>query len=227
MIDTTYRLETPEGIDLVISPAGPVSRGLALTIDVLIRQALLLAIGGVLAALGQAGIGIYLVLWFLAEWFYPVVFEVLGNGQTPGKKSIGLRVVNRDGTPIGWSASLIRNLLRAVDFLPAFYLTGIVSVLCTRDFQRLGDLAAGTLVISVREARVLEAPRDVQGAKVSPVPLSADEQRAISSFGERSAELSGQRVVELAELLTALTGKHGDDGATELLQIANGLTGRQ
>jgi len=206
-----------------------VSRGLALLIDILIRQVLVAAAGAGLALAGQLGMGIFLIVVFLGEWFYPVFFEVLGEGQTPGKKSMGLRVVNSDGTPIGWSASVIRNLLRFADFLPFFYVAGLVSMLCSTRFQRLGDLAAGTLVINLRDADPAASARarEVRGTRPARVPLDDREQRAILSFGERSAELSSQRVEELADLLAPLTGSRGARGSRELLRIANGIAGRE
>lgn len=228
MIDTVFRLETPEGIDLSISPAGPVARGLALAIDSAIRWGALLVVGVSLSSLGGAGIGIFLVLLFLAEWFYPVFFEVLYNGQTPGKRALGLRVVNADGTPVSWSASLIRNLLRVADVLPVLYVAGVVSILCSEKLQRLGDLAAGTLVINANAARLVSgSPRRVAGASYARVPLRPDEQRAILGFAERSAELSDERALELAGLLEPLTGDPRRDDAAELFRIANGLAGRE
>jgi len=189
-------------------------------------------VGAGLALAGQLGLGIFLVVFFLAEWFYPVFFEVLADGQTPGKKSMGLRVVNHDGTPIGWSASVIRNLLRVADFLPFFYVAGLVSMLCSRSFQRLGDLAAGTLVINLREASPASrtpARRgpEVAGARLARLPLSSIEQRSILGFSERSAELSAQRVEELADLLEPLTGCRGAEGSEALFRIANGIAGRE
>ena len=228
MIDTALRLETPEGIDLAISPAGPVARGLALAIDSAIRWGALLAIGLSLSFLGDTGVGIFLVMFFLTEWFYPVCFEVLYSGQTPGKRALGLRVVNADGTPVSWSASLVRNLLRVADALPVLYVGGVVSILCTDKLQRLGDLAAGTLVINVREARLSSgSPRRVAGASHASVPLRPEEQRAILGFAERSAEFSHERALELARLLEPLTGEARTDGAAELFRIANGLAGRE
>jgi uncharacterized RDD family membrane protein YckC len=228
VIDTVLRLETPEGIDLSISPAGPVARGLALAIDSAIRWGAMLAVGLSLSSLGGAGVGIFLVLLFLAEWFYPVFFEVLYNGQTPGKRALGLRVVNADGTPVSWSASLIRNLLRVADVLPLLYVGGVVSILCTDKLQRLGDLAAGTLVIHLPEARVASGSlRRVAGASHASVPLRPDEQRSILGFAERSGELSDERTLELAQLLEPLTGEARTDGPAELFRIANGLAGRE
>ena len=244
MIDTIFRLETPEGIELSISPAGPVGRGLAFAIDSAIRWGALIAVAVAIAGLSDMGVGIFALLFFLTEWFYPVFFEVLWNGQTPGKQALGLRVVNEDGTPVGWSASLIRNLLRVADGLPLFYIAGVVSILCSDRMQRLGDLAAGTLVINLRDAKLstastrsTHAGRASQaasttarwqelGASHARVPLRPDEQRAILSFAERSGELSDERALELAGLLAPLTGAAPSEAASELLRIANGLAGR-
>ena len=129
MLDTRYRVEIPGGIKLEAQVVGPIPRFFALAIDLAIRGAL-----------------------FLVEWFYPVLFEVLWRGQTPGKRALGISVINDDLTPVTLGPSLVRNLLRVVDFLPVFYLAGLVTMLSNRRFQRLGDLAAGTLVISVRES---------------------------------------------------------------------------
>jgi len=227
MIDTTHHLETPEGIDIGINPTGPIARGLAVFIDSLIRQLVVALAAGGAAYAGAAGVGFVLIAWFLLEWFYPVVFEVLGNGQTPGKRAFGLRVINRDGTPIGWGASLIRNLLRVVDFLPFFYVTGVISMLCSRDFQRLGDLAAGTLVVGVNEPRPSGKAIEVEGTRIAPIELRPDEQRAILAFAERSSELSAERTIELANVLQLLTGKVGSECVQDLLQIANGIAGRR
>lgn len=229
MIDTTYHLETPEGIDLAMSPAGPIVRGLAIALDILIRTALMMAFAAALASTGAVGSGIYLITYFVLQWFYPVIFEVLANGQTPGKRALALRVVHQDGTPIGWSASILRNLVRSVDALPLFYMTGVVSMLCNDRFQRLGDLAAGTLVIHERgrEGRKQAPSAHVEGAQSLSIALRPDEQRAILSFAERTPELSESRVVELAAILQSITGQTGREGATELLRIANGLAGKR
>ena len=227
MIDTLYHLETPEGISLHISPAGPIARSLAFGIDWAIRLLTIAVIAVPIRLIGDAGIGILMISFFLLEWFYPVAFEVLGGGQTPGKRAFGLRVVNLDGTPIGWNASLVRNLLRFADFLPALYAVGLVSVLCTENFQRLGDLAAGTLVITLDQPGRASPGQTIEGAKVSSIPLFADDERAVLAFAERSGELSEERMIELAAILEPVTAGRGAEGARELLQIANGLAGRR
>lgn len=227
--DATLRLETPEGIDLELRPAGPVARGLALSIDEAITQVASGIVGGALTYFGQAGVGVYLVVYFLLEWFYPVLFEVLRRGQTPGKQALGLRVVSADATPIGWSDSLVRNVLRVVDFLPAFYMTGLVSLVVTRRFQRLGDLAAGALV--VHDERAVEpallggeADRRLGAARL-PLPLAVDERRAIVGYAERQGALSPERAVELSDLLADVTGARGEAGRRQLVRIANGIAG--
>jgi hypothetical protein len=159
----------------------------------------------------------------LVEWFYPVWFE-LRSGATPGKKAMGLVVVHDDGTPVGPSASLIRNLLRALDFLPLFYATGLISMLIDRDFRRLGDLAAGTLVVYADRPRVdrhipERAPRAPTGR------LDTDLQQAILDFAERSPRLSRARCAELAELAvdkgSGGRNQGGEAAVAELLGVAN------
>jgi uncharacterized RDD family membrane protein YckC len=115
-VDTLRRFETPEGIEIELRLAGPVPRAGAFAIDLLIRFGLYLVLLP-LAGLAGVGVGLILLALFLLEWFYPVFFE-LRSGATPGKRAVGLVVVHADGTPVGPSASLLRNLLRALDFLP-------------------------------------------------------------------------------------------------------------
>jgi uncharacterized RDD family membrane protein YckC len=170
LLDTRQSLETPEGALLPLTPAGFGVRILAQTLDILIRFGISLVFVMIFSLLGRMGTGIALILTFLLEWFYPVFFEVTRNGRTPGKKWMGIRVVNDDGTPITFGPSLIRNLLRIVDFLPMMYLTGIIASLCNRQFKRLGDLAAGSMVIY--EAPTAREPSfEVRGQL--PVPMNS------------------------------------------------------
>lgn len=215
--------ETPEGVDLALRLAGPVPRAAAQAIDWLIRLVLYLVLTP-LAAFAGVGVGLMLLGLFLVEWFYPVWFE-LRSGATPGKKAMGLLVVHDDGTPVGPSASLIRNLLRALDFLPLFYATGLISMLIDRDFRRLGDLAGGTLVVYADRPRVdrhipEHPPRALAGR------LDTDLQQAILDFAERSPRLSRARCAELAELAASdgLIGGgvgRGEAAVADLLGVAN------
>ena len=147
MLDTVREVHTPEGVALRLPAAGPVPRALAWLIDLAIRMALLMAISMVLGMLGAFGNGVYLILLFVVFWAYPVVFEAMYGGQTPGKRALGLRVVSADGAPIGWMASFVRNLMRTVDMLPFGYGAGLVASLADPWSRRLGDTVAGTLVI--------------------------------------------------------------------------------
>ena len=149
LLDNRIEVATPEGVNIELTPAGPIVRIAAFAIDCLIRMAILLAVSITFSSAGNFGSGIVLISYFFIEWFYPVCFELLRNGQTPGKRAMSITVVLEDATPIRFSNSLIRNLLRVVDFLPVGYLFGIVATVVNPRFQRIGDLFAQTLVIYV------------------------------------------------------------------------------
>ena len=168
--------------------------------------------------------GLGSLLLFAVSWWYMVLFEVLRQGRSPGKQWMGLRVVHDDGTPIGWSASLLRNLLRFVDLLPFGYFFGAISCLQHPSFKRLGDIAAGTLVVYTE--RALNRPQ-LPGAEPrrAPVPLTLNEQRAVLGFAERQGELSPARVNELAALLAQPLHISAPKAVTELNGIARGLLG--
>jgi len=146
-LDTLALVETPEGTDLHADLVGLVPRALAYTVDLFIRIGIMFVLSILLLFFGEVGVGIYLIVFFVLEWWYPVLFEVYRGGQTWGKKAFNIKVVNDDLTPVSLGPSLIRNLLRGADIFPLFYAVGSVSVLCTNRFQRLGDLAAGTIVV--------------------------------------------------------------------------------
>ena len=223
-LDTIRSVETPEGITLDLRLAGPVVRALAWTIDCLIKYSALLLGLLVLALLGEAGTGLWLIAIFVAEWFYPVYFEVFRHGATPGKKAMGIKVVSDTGAPLDFSASLIRNLVRTVDFLPLLYGFGLISMLVQRDFKRLGDLAAGTVVIY--HSRTAAIPTLPPGPDNRPgLVLNAAEQGLLVNFAERSTTLSPERCAELADLLHDLTGKSGPAAVEELLANARWLLG--
>ena len=191
----------------MLSVAGLVPRGLAYLVDVSIRTVIYLAGAiGFGIWLGEAALGPILLLIFATEWFYPVAFEVLWGGRTPGKAGLGLRVVHRDGTPIRWPASLLRNLLIAADFLPFSYGFGMASMLCDGQARRLGDLAAGTLVIHSETPEPGAAPALDRRPVAPPMPLTPDEQGAVIAFVERSGALSSERIAELAAIPAALGG---------------------
>jgi len=226
MLDTYREIETPEGVELHLRAAGPVARALAYSIDLLLRGAVIFVLSIVLSVTGRFGMGMFMIVIFLMEWFYPVLFEVYRNGETPGKRMFGLRVVNDNGTPVGWGPSLVRNLLRTVDFMPSFYAFGMVSMLLNRDFKRLGDLAAGTIVVYQDRAALKVNIPDVP-AMAPPLGLNLAEQRAVITFAERSQRLTDVRSEELADLLTPVTGVEGRAGIQRLYQMANWLVGKR
>lgn len=223
-LDTLYEIETPEGIDLTARVAGPVPRILAYAVDLFYRTLILVVLGIAISVAGDAGVGLWLLVSFLLEWFYPVVFEVLRGGQTPGKRAFSIAVVNDNLTPIGWGPSIMRNLLRFADFLPFGYCAGIISMTCSRDFQRLGDHAAGTLVVHRDQTNTAAAlPRATPLAP--PRGLQLEDQQAIVSLSERSGELSRARQQELADLLQPITGRSGEEGLNRLHGIGRWLLG--
>jgi len=226
MLDTYREIETPEGVELHLRTAGPAVRALAFFIDLLLRGLVLFVLSFVLTVAGTFGIGLFLILLFLLEWFYPVLFEVYRQGETPGKRMFGLRVVNDNGTPVGWGPSLVRNLLRAVDFMPSMYVFGLVCMLLNRDFKRLGDLAAGTVVI-YRDRVTPQIALPEVPPLAPPLGLNLGEQRAVINFAERSQRLTDVRAEELADLLTPLTGVQGPQGIQRLYQMANWLVGKR
>lgn len=225
MIDTLRTVQTPEGIDLHLPVAGLVPRTLAWLIDALIRLLIYSGLATVLLVFGDTGAGLYLLAAFVIEWFYPVLFEVLRDGQTPGKRSYGIRVLHDDGTPIGWSASLIRNLLRVVDFLPIMYGFGMASIMLNRDFKRLGDLAAGTIVI-YRDVPLPVPKLSVSHPSRPPYALNLEEQQAIIAFAERSPGLTQERAEELAQLTGPLVANNPRPIET-LYSYAKWLSGDQ
>jgi uncharacterized RDD family membrane protein YckC len=214
-LDNTVEVETPERIRFRYRAAGPVRRGFAYLLDLLIRFAILVAIGiivGIATAfkpddLGQASQGFILVVTFALEWGYYVTFETLWNGGSPGKRAFGLRVVKEGGFPIGFVDSVLRNLLRAADFLPLGYVVGLTVMSGDSRFRRLGDRVAGTMVVIEDRVRVGEslkltppaAPGELEALPARP-PLSADELEALELFLRRQ-DLSPPRRLELAEMI--------------------------
>jgi uncharacterized RDD family membrane protein YckC len=227
-LDTLTSAETPEGIALALRPAGVVARSGAFAIDLLIRGALMLAVSVALTPLGRFGSGMALILWFALEWFYPVLFELLPGGATPGKRAFGLRVTMDSGLPITPAASLLRNLLRTADFLPFAYGLGLATVLMRSDFKRLGDIAAGTIVIHVQRATLHGALPEA--APVAPArALSPRAQAAVIAWAGRSTRITEARLAELAQLAAPATGVNAAsrDAVLRLLSVANWLMGKR
>ena len=226
MLDTLQQVETPEGLALQLRSAGMLPRCYAWLLDLGLRLGGVIALTMVLGLLKGAGVGVLMVLMFLIYWGYPIAFEVLNDGQTIGKRTMGLKVVNDNGTPVTWVPSIVRNLLRTVDMLPALYGFGLVSGLLDPAGRRLGDHAAGTLVVYT-ERNAVRPPAPPAPPVAPPLPLQQDEQRAIVAYAERMASMTAERQQELASLLQPVTGQRGEPAVRSVLGLANYLLGRR
>jgi uncharacterized RDD family membrane protein YckC len=218
-LDTTAVVETPEHVRFRYQLAGPARRIIAYVIDLFVRGAIVLAIamvaslGGALGPEGVAGFGLgaVLVVVFVVEWGYYVLLETLTAGRSVGKRAMRLRVVKQGGLPLGFGDSVLRNLLRAADFLPNLYAIGLLVMGNDRWFRRLGDMVAGTLVISEERIRMQQALRinpEPTAAELSRLPerppLSPGDVEAIELFLRRAGELSPARENELAEMVAPI-----------------------
>ncbi len=208
-------IPTPEGIELHYMLAGGGSRFTAELIDVLLRLVVLVAMSGVLIALG-GGVGaeIALIIASFLAWFaYDVVFEVWGAGRTPAKRWSGLRVVMAGGQPVGLGSSAVRTLLRLIDQWLTLGIVGMVCIQATSRNQRLGDLAAGTIVVRERTSRVAqqaEIPPNSLIAELDVTAITSEELSAVRDFLARRQSLKGEaRPRVAAALAERLEGKVG------------------
>lgn len=159
-MDEHLTISTPEQVAFQYEMAGIGSRFVASLLDHLIIFGTLfvincaiygLLLGAVLSG-GDEGavlliVAIMVVISFAIFWGYFALFETVWNGQTPGKRAGRLRVIRRDGQPVRAGEVMIRNLVRLVDFFPGFYAIGLITMFAHKDASRLGDLAAGTIVV--------------------------------------------------------------------------------
>ncbi|MBE2320169.1 RDD family protein [Solirubrobacter sp. CPCC 204708] len=204
-------IATPEGVQLALPLAGIGTRFMATLIDLLLGFSIAFvavlfagALGGRVAAAivgAAAALSVFVV--------YNVVFEVFGGGRTLGHRAAGLRVVADGGSPVGLRASLIRNTIRIVEFGFGFYLPAVISILVTRNNQRLGDIAAGSLVIRETRAPVYEQPQPVippaQFASWDVTGVGDAELAAVRTFLERRHSLApGTRAALAGELVEKL-----------------------
>lgn len=211
VLDTVVAAETPEGISLELRPAGLSARFAAFLLDWLIRLviAYAAAIGSVF--MGGFGVGFWMLLYFVLEWFYPVAFELSRSGATPGKSVVGIKVVMDNGLPITPAASFTRNLLRVADFLPFLFGAAIVSMLLRKDCKRLGDLAAATMVVH-QPPRPQKLRLDDVAPVIPVVPLAPRDQAAVIALAARAPTLTAERLDELAALAAAVSGDRGRAG---------------
>ncbi|MGB0775921.1 MAG: RDD family protein [Akkermansiaceae bacterium] len=229
-LDTLQRIELAEGVEVHLRIAGPYVRSLAYLLDLAIRVVasvvaylLLLLIGAVIGLGVSSGLG--MLVTFFIMFFYTIVFEAGKRGATPGKRVMGLRVVDASGAPVTWGQSFIRNMLRIADGMPVWgYAIGLSSTLMTRKFQRLGDLLANTVVVYEKMPQIHVAAMPPVLASVAPsAPLTREEQVAVMAFRERGGMWSEARRVELADHAKELTGASGATGMSKLLGVAHWL----
>ena len=178
LLDDRVTIATPEGVSLELVLAGVGSRFVARLLDTLIQGTIILALGIVVYVVPSPGIvrAIARILVFVVLFGYDIPFEVLKDGRTIGKSAAGIRVVGARGEPVSFLASAIRNIMRLFDFLPLLYVIGVVSIVASHDDQRLGDLAAGTVVVRDRFpglAAMRSAPVTVPAYSVASWDVSA------------------------------------------------------
>jgi uncharacterized RDD family membrane protein YckC len=243
MAESNIVVETPEQVGIDFEIAGVGSSFMAAVLDLLVMLVLLLAafilpivllpVGS--RAAGQIGenlargenaftavepaAGVVIgLLMFLVVWGYYLISELVTDGRSPGKRALGLRVVREDGLPIGAAESAIRNLVRLIDFLPMFYGVGLVTLVVSPRTQRLGDLAAGTLVVKDRAGqRIARMPEPVA---VTPAPavavadlLTRTERDLVDRFLARRLTLDDEARKRLARSIAApLRARLGDRG---------------
>lgn len=167
-LDDRITISTPEGIELALTLAGLGSRFIAGAADLIIQVVLIGILALVAGAIAGLLSAVTIVLVFMVWFLYPILFEVLGAGRTPGKRWTHLRVIRDSGAPVDLQASAIRNLMRLVDGLLLLYIPTMISIVVTARNQRPGDLAAGTIVIRENPVRA-PAPGP---ASAAPAPAS-------------------------------------------------------
>ena len=219
-IDTISSVISPEAVEIELRPAGVWVRSRAFLLDFVIRIGL--ALGAlflmlwILPLTKGFSIGLYFIVIFIIYWLYPVLFEVFWHGQTPAKRVFGLRVVQDNGTPISFTQSLIRNLMRTADMLPMYYGLGMSVMLMHPQFKRLGDILSGSLVIYTDEPKIKFNKQIFNGitAIAPPIALTRNERLSLILFIERLPHLSVARQQELADELLS----HSDIPANESIE---------
>jgi uncharacterized RDD family membrane protein YckC len=231
-------IDTPEQVELEFAVAGIGSRFVAVLIDHLIMGGVFLVVGllwGVLVGsvanrvnlLGKWILAVFIALNFVLYWGYFTLFEAFWRGQTPGKHVMKLRVIKDSGRQITLFEAMSRNLLRIIDYLPAFYLAGVIAMLSTKRHQRLGDLVAGAIVVHERsdeQPLLIERGTSIMPAQSLPAfdPVSsaaaqnagilpadavakfrADDLLLIESFFARALDLSLATRAEIAGRIAA------------------------
>jgi uncharacterized RDD family membrane protein YckC len=223
MASAEYSVLTPERVSLQYDIAGIGSRGAAAIVDTVIQVVSVIVLGfgsfaagvvGALFGIRADALGVFMLALFALALFvimagYFMLFEILWNGQTPGKRLVGVRVMRENGYPIRPVDSVIRNLVRIVDWLPGMYGIGVLTMLLNKRSKRLGDFASGTIVI--REG--------ARGAAAAMIPttstsrgyaLSNSDATLVRDFLGRRATMNGDARADLAQrLANTLATRYG------------------
>jgi uncharacterized RDD family membrane protein YckC len=220
------RMETPEQIEVNLELAGLGSRFIAQLADWLLKALVILFLSIItllVSAFMETSaakwfdkhpsnmvIALFIIVLYLLLLSYGLFFEAFWKGQTPGKWLVGIRVIRENGSPINFQAAAIRNLLAMADFLPAFFLFGAVVVMLTSRRQRLGDMAAGTIVLRERLGDLGKAPekaiRDYASEKyaftnIQLANLSTTDRIVLREFLRRCNDMDGRNGPRLAKRL--------------------------
>jgi uncharacterized RDD family membrane protein YckC len=234
--DTSLSVQTPEGIEFVLSPAGFLIRACSYLIDLTVQFCFIfvvvLTINVLITVVGE---WLWLLLLFGINWFYHVIFEVFFKGQSPGKKVMGLRVVRSDGSPINPGASFLRNLLHFADTFLFLYTIALLCMSASRGFRRLGDWVADTLVVYTTNTSRGSERFDMSWLSkyetiTPPYNLSYEEKQTILMFARRYPLMSKARADEIARdyvqiLRSEKSGNSNYSDAEYLLGIAGKLNG--
>lgn len=227
-------IDTPENVVLDAEIAGFGTRCVAAMIDYFILIIILIVVTILFAnaqrggSAGSWGIAALALIQFCIVTFYHLFFEFLWNGQTPGKRWIGIRVIQSNGLPLTTSGAIIRNLLRLFDFLPVLYGVGLIALFATKNTQRLGDLAAKTIVVRERRQITLESVKEnftVQYkyiTRITRLPyyvqidrLDQTDRREVVSYLQRRKEMINQEYV-VGIMAQKIANKMGVNGVADL-----------
>lgn len=245
--EDTVRIATPEGVELELPLAGIGSRLTARILDHLIQAAVAIAALIVFNAsidtdsLGSAFVTIIgILIAFSLFWVYDVFFEAFAGGRTPGKRAVGIRVVGARGEPIGFPAAVVRNLLRFVDEYLTLWIVALISMVRSERNQRVGDMAAGTMVVRERSSEIgadvsigVAHLDDLDQAQTwDTTAISDAELAAARRFLERRYEVDPQSRLKLAadlrdRLQPKVSGSDGVRSAEQFVEILVAVKARR
>lgn len=226
-LDDRKTIQTAEGLDLDLTLAGLGSRIIAATVDVILVAVLVFAIAFGVSQLALGGNGgiLFQALATIGVTAivmgYLVGFEGWNEGRTPGKRMVGIRVVTTSGDSIGFLAAFLRNLLRVIDFLPLMFVVGAASILLTKMNQRVGDIAANTLVVRDRLPHLERAEIDDVEWNTTELwdvaKVTSEDVDVIRRFATRRRSIPSDRTAQIALHLAAKIRPKVDGADTDTM----------